>query len=85
MTQSLQRMQRELERVPKQAYDFWVQTTPIRTGRARRSTRLRGDTILAQYAYATPLDSGSSGQAPQGMSKPTDQFIRRAVDKIMRK
>lgn len=85
MTKSLQRMQRDLEQLPGKAYDYWVSITPIRSGRARRSTRLRDNTIQAQYPYATPLDAGSSRQAPQGMSKPTDQFIRRELTRIMRK
>ena len=85
MTASLRRIQSELDRVPQQAYDFWVKTTPKKTGNARRSTRLKGNEIQANYAYANRLDEGWSKQAPDGMSKPTEQFIKQRTDKILRK
>lgn len=85
ITASLRRIQSELDRVPQQAYDFWVKTTPKKTGNARRRTRLKGSTIEANYPYAEPLDSGSSRQAPQGMSEPTERYITQLVQKIMRK
>lgn len=65
----------------REAYDFFKQTTPIDTGRARRNTKLSGDKILAQYPYAVRLDTGYSKQAPDGMSKPTEQFIDRYIKK----
>jgi hypothetical protein len=85
ITSSLRRIQSELDKVPQQAYDVWVKGTPKRTGNARRSTRLKGDEIQARYAYATRLDEGWSKQAPDGMSKPTEQFINRRLKQIMRK
>ena len=58
------------------AYKFFRDNTPIRSGNARRNTHLTQDTIQADYAYATRLDNGYSPQAPSGMSKPTDQFMK---------
>jgi hypothetical protein len=85
ITSSLRRIQSELDKVPQEAYNFWVKGTPKKTGNARRQTKLKGDEIQARYAYATKLDEGWSKQAPDGMSKPTSQFIKGRVDKIMRK
>lgn len=85
MTASLARIEKALDTLPRQAYDFWVAATPKRTGNARRRTKLRGDTIDAAYDYAVPLDQGWSKQAPDGMSRPTEQFIQRTTKKILRK
>lgn len=85
MTASLKKIQSNLDKLPEQAYEQWVKTTPKRTGNARRRTRLHGDTIHANYAYAEKLDSGSSTQAPDGMSKPVEKFIRSRLARTMRK
>lgn len=85
MTPSLARIQRELDRLAAEAYAYWVSITPKQTGNARRRTRLRGDTIEANYPYAVPLDQGSSKQAPDGMAQPTEKFIQRQADKKIRK
>lgn len=85
ITASLRRIQSELDKVPQQMYDFWVKTTPKDTGRARRSTRLKGNEIQANYPYAQRLDQGWSKQAPDGMSKPTEKFVSDRLKKIMRK
>lgn len=61
--------QQQLQRMPRQAYDFFTygrgiidikgfRGTPIDTGNARRSTRLSKDTIIANYPYAEVLDKG---------------------------
>jgi hypothetical protein len=63
----------------------FVSVTPKDTGNARRQTRLSGNTIEANYSYAGALDKGWSKQAPQGMTKPTERFIKNRLDKIMRK
>jgi hypothetical protein len=55
--------------------------TPRDTGNARRNTKLTGDRILAQYPYAQRLDQGSSKQAPDGMSNPTTEYIKKYIDK----
>jgi uncharacterized damage-inducible protein DinB len=85
MTASLRRIQSELDRLPQQAYDFWVKATPKDTGNARRLTALKKNEIQANYAYAQRLDEGWSKQAPNGMSQPTEQFIKQRTDKILRK
>jgi hypothetical protein len=85
LTPSLQRIQKELSQVPAKAYKYWESETPVRSGNARRSTRLQGETIKAKYPYATRLNEGYSKQAPQGMSEPTDRFITALVKRIMRK
>lgn len=58
------------------AYKYFRDHTPIRSGRARRNTHLVRDTIEADYPYAQRLDAGYSPQAPSGMSKPTDQYMK---------
>jgi hypothetical protein len=74
-----------LDQVPAQAYTFFKAATPIRSGNARRNTSLSKDIIHAQYPYADRLDNGYSRQAPNGMSKPTEAFVKKTVDKIIRK
>ena len=65
----------------KEAYDYFKRETPIRSGNARRSTRLQGDEIQADYAYAQRLDAGYSSQSPAGMTKPTEKFIQEYIRK----
>jgi hypothetical protein len=65
----------------KEAYDYFKQETPIRSGNARSRTRLQGDEIQADYAYAQRLDAGYSNQAPRGMTKPTEKFIQEYIRK----
>lgn len=86
MTPSLGRIQTRFNKLPKEAFQFWRKTTPKRTGNARRRTKLRGRVIDAAYNYAVPLDNGWSRQAPRGMSKPTEEYIKRRIKgKILRK
>lgn len=85
MTASLRRIQSELDKLPQQAYNFWVKSTPKDTGNARRKTVLKNNEIQANYAYAKRLDEGWSKQAPNGMSEPTEKFIQQRTDKILRK
>ena len=84
ITPSIQRMKSALEQVPAQAYQEWVKDTPIRSGNARRKTRLNKNTIVAQYPYAQRLDEGYSKQAPTGMTKPVTKFVQAQMAKIMR-
>lgn len=79
----LRKKDRRLSQVPNLAHDEFVRNTPIRTGNARRRTRLQGSTIKANYPYAERLDQGYSRQAPQGMSEPTIEFIRREIRQIL--
>lgn len=85
ITPSLKQIASELKNLPKEAFKFWVDNTPIRTGNARRRTKLQNDVIHANYIYASRLDEGYSKQAPKGMSEPTTEFINRRVKSIMRK
>ena len=85
LTPSLNKIQRELKKVPAEAYKYWESQTPVRSGNARRSTSLQGDTINAKYPYAARLNEGYSKQAPQGMSEPTDRFVAALIKRIMRK
>lgn len=84
MTPDLIRKVRLLrERLPKETYDQWVSNTPRRTGNARRSTILSGNTIKANYNYAVPLDDGRSRQAPRGMDHPTWEWFKRRVRQLL--
>ena len=65
----------------REAYDYFRGITPIRKGNARRSTRLQGDEIQADYPYAQRLDDGYSPQAPRGMTAPTEKFIQEYIRK----
>lgn len=85
ITPSLQRIQRELGTVPREAYQYWLSQTPVRSGHARRSTRLVQQEIQARYAYAQRLDQGWSSQAPDGMSQPTQQWLERRWNTLVRK
>jgi hypothetical protein len=93
MASSLQNIQKKLNNLPKEAYQEFVKITPIRTGNAKRNTKLKGKTIEANYNYAKVLDKGrhmtsrglrGSDQAPDGMSKPTEVFIKKRIDEILK-
>tara|TARA_R110000796_G_scaffold78978_1_gene175911 strand:+ start:3700 stop:3999 length:300 start_codon:yes stop_codon:yes gene_type:complete len=81
-TQMLTQLQRGVAGIIEDAYDVFVDNTPVRTGNARRRTRLTKDTIEAKYDYANKLDGGSSKQSPQGMTEPTLDFIEQQFKKI---
>jgi hypothetical protein len=96
MASSLQSIQKKLNNLPKEAYQEFVKITPIAKkngGNAKRNTKLKGKTIEANYTYATVLDKGrhmtsrgmrGSDQAPDGMSKPTEVFIKKRIDEILK-
>lgn len=92
ITPSIKKIQRKLKNLPKEAFNVFVDQTPVRTGNAKNKTRLRGDTIEADYNYAKVLDKGrhmtnrgmrGSNQAPRGMTKPTQEFIKRRLKDIL--
>lgn len=85
ITPSLDRITRDLERLPAGAFDTWVENTPRRTGNARSRTRLRANTIVTTYGYAVPLDQGISRKSPQGMSRPTLAWMQQQLRRIFRK
>lgn len=93
MTASLKRIQRKLDKVPDEAYKVFKDNTPVKTGYAKRNTKLKGKTIEADYQYAKVLDKGrhmtsrgmrGSDQAPVGMTKPTEKFIRDRIKQILK-
>jgi hypothetical protein len=84
MSSSLKRIQKKLAQVPKEAFKEFVSDTPIRSGNARRKTKLKGQTIVADYPYAKRLDEGYSKQSPDGMTKPTEAFIQKRVAQILK-
>lgn len=84
--QALENQIRAVERLPERALEYFRAQTPMKTGNARRNTNLEnGDTIHADYAYAQRLDEGWSQQAPLGMTKPTERWVRQQFKKIFKK
>lgn len=73
---------KDLGDLPDRAGKVFKQTTPIKTGNARKNTRVAGNTIIAGYDYARRLDQGYSKQAPQGMVKPTLDFVVKELKKM---
>jgi hypothetical protein len=84
LTPSLLTIERKLALVPKEAYAQFVADTPVRSGNARRRTKLVGNKIVAGYNYAKKLDEGFSKQAPEGMTRPTEEFIKNRIAAILR-
>lgn len=75
-----------LETLPSQSAIELKRTTPIKTGNAKSKTNLKGkNSIIADYPYADRLDKGYSKQAPNGMTKPFDTWIRNKVSNIFGK
>lgn len=86
ITPVLKGMAAQLAKYPQDAEDKFVALTPIDTGNARSRTKLVGnDTIEANYPYAQRLDQGWSKQAPNGMVKPFDAWVRGKVKQIFGK
>lgn len=67
--------------IAKQAHRTFKEVTPIRTGNARRNTNLRGNQIDADYPYALGLNEGASRQAPDGMTVPTIDAVRKYIER----
>lgn len=84
ITSSIKRVIARLKLVPQDAFKEFVKDTPIRSGNARRNTKLVGSTIEANYPYAKRLDEGWSNQSPDGMTKPTEAFIKKRVATILK-
>jgi hypothetical protein len=84
ITPSATRIQNALAKLPQEALKVFKENTPIKTGNARRKTRLSGDTIRADYNYAKKLNDGYSKQEPQGMAIPTEKFLRKRIRDILR-
>ncbi|CAB4153401.1 hypothetical protein UFOVP623_22 [uncultured Caudovirales phage] len=84
ISSSLAKIQKKLDALPKEAFNEFVKETPIRSGNARRNTKLVGDEIRANYPYAKRLDEGYSQQSPDGMVKPTEAFLQKRMKQILR-
>jgi hypothetical protein len=84
ITSSIASIQKKLDALPQEAYKEFVKNTPIRTGNARRNTKLRGDEIQANYAYAEKLNEGYSQQSPDGMTSPTEAFLKKRLKQILK-
>ena len=78
-------LMKAMDGLAEAAYDEFIKNTPIRTGNARRNTRLNQDTITANYPYAQRLDEGSSKQSPDGMTAPTMEFIEKVIERRLRR
>lgn len=94
ITGDIDQIKKEIAELPRAALIEYRRLTPRRTGNAQRKTQLKGQTIQANYAYAEVLDAGrgnrdgqmrGSTQAPQGMTKPWEQWLQNRVDKFMKR
>jgi hypothetical protein len=85
ITKELDTIRKQLKTFPAEATAEFIKLTPIRSGNARRKTKLQGDTIVANYDYAKRLDTGWSKQAPDGMSEPLNKWVKNKINKIFRK
>lgn len=80
----MQKIRQKLNNLPDEAYKVFVKETPVRSGNARRNTKLKGKKqIQANYPYAKRLDEGYSKQSPEGMVQPTTDFILKRFREIM--
>jgi hypothetical protein len=77
-------IQKKLNNLPREAHAEFVKSTPIRSGNARRNTKLNGNVINANYPYAQRLDDGYSPQSPDGMTNPTLNFVKKRLEQIMK-
>lgn len=84
ISKSIDNILRKIDDLPQEAYREFVKDTPVRSGNARRKTRLSGNKIIAGYNYAQKLDEGYSRQAPDGMTKPTEEFIKKRMTQIIK-
>jgi hypothetical protein len=69
----------------KVAYSYFKEVTPVKSGNARKQTTSSGNEIRASYAYAKRLDNGYSKQAPDGMVKPTVDYLNAYIKKQLGK
>jgi hypothetical protein len=85
LTPDLSKKISQLKTIPQTAFNYFKDTTPKQSGNAKNKTVLINNTIVAGYEYADKLNSGSSKQAPQGMTKPTEKIIKQEIKKILGK
>jgi hypothetical protein len=82
--QQMKRLESAFDSLPRDAYEEFKKSTPVRSGNARRNTKLNDNKIVADYAYSQRLDEGYSRQSPLGMTKPTEDWIRKEVDRRLK-
>ena len=91
LEKKLEKLEKDLDKLPQETFQEFKKNTPIKSGNAKRSTKLRGDSIVADYAYAGVLYKGRhmtnrgmrcSNQAPEGMTKPTIRFLKKRLKEI---
>lgn len=82
ITARLNEIENKIDDLVEQAGKHFVKTTPIRTGNARRSTKVGNQQIHADYDYAVRLNEGYSSQAPNGMTPSTIEEIQKIVRKL---
>ena len=70
--------------LPEAALQEFKANTPVKTGNARRNTRLYGNVITADYVYAQRLDEGYSKQSPDGMTAPTEEWLHKEVERRLK-
>ena len=70
--------------LPDFAHKEFVKNTPVRSGNARRNTKLVNNDVVADYQYSRRLEEGWSKQAPDGMIKPTEEAIYKEVNRRLR-
>ena len=86
LTAKLTRQQKELALLPQQGLTEFKRLTPKRTGYARANTELTNNKVITgDYAYAKPLDKGTSRQAPKGMVEPFTLWWNKQLRRIFRK
>lgn len=74
------------EDLMQDSYTFLKKKTPIKSGNARKSTKLQNKNrkIHSNYAYAGRLDEGWSKQAPKGFTDPTLDEMDKIVVSLLR-
>ena len=91
LEKKLQKLEKDLDKLPQETFQEFKKNTPRKSGNAQRNTTLKNDTIQANYPYAGVLDKGrhmtsrgmrGSNQAPEGMTKPTLQFLKKRLKEI---
>lgn len=88
MSNEIEKRLKELEKLlsseelAKQGFDFFYRKTPIKTGNARSKTVRNQSSIQTNYPYARRLDEGYSRQAPDGMTKPTIEYIQQYIKDV---
>jgi hypothetical protein len=86
ITADLARIQRELQLYPQEVLTKLKSETPVKSGRARRSTTLENNKLIRlDYPYFDKLNHGSSKQAKDGMTNPLDKWVVLRVKKIFGK